>query len=229
MKKDYLSVVYDEKRTPKTDYPARLVDYLIKRFDLKPGQKLLEIGCGRGDFLNSFHRAGLECYGVDQEKMALSLSPDLDVRQCDISKERLPFGDDTFDIIYHKSLIEHLDNPANLMLQTHRVLKDKGKVIILTPDWASQRRNFYEDITHKRPYTALAIKDLLEMWGFINIAAQKFYQLPILWEFPFLKVFSRMLGIVLSVDCARYLTEKTGLKYFRFSVELMILGYGEKR
>ncbi len=32
--KDYVAIVYDEKRTPKTDYPAKLASYLIDRFRL---------------------------------------------------------------------------------------------------------------------------------------------------------------------------------------------------
>jgi cyclopropane fatty-acyl-phospholipid synthase-like methyltransferase len=52
--KDYISAVYDEKRTPKTDYPSQLIAYLIDRFALKTGVRFLEIGCGRGDSLLVF-------------------------------------------------------------------------------------------------------------------------------------------------------------------------------
>ena len=43
----------------------KLIIYLIKRFKLEKNQKVLELGCGRGDFLNEFVNNGLEGYGVD--------------------------------------------------------------------------------------------------------------------------------------------------------------------
>lgn len=228
MKKDYISIAYEEKRTPKTDYPSKLIDYLINRFDLKKGSRLLEIGCGRGDFLLSFHNTGLKCAGVDMQKSSVELLSDLDIRQCDLSKQPLPFDENIFDVVFHKSLIEHLYDPSNLMDETYRVLKKGGKLIILTPDWESQMEIFYEDFTHCRPYTPLAIKDLLSMWDFKNVISGKFHQLPFLWKYPFLSILSKILGVFLSVNSARWLTQKTGIKYFRWSVELMILGYGEK-
>lgn len=227
MKKDYTSVVYGEERAPVTEYPSKLVAYLRDRFDLKTGNHLLEIGCGRGDFLSAFHRTGLKCSGIDIQKSSVELLPNLNIKQCDVCKEPLPFDKETFDIVYHKSLIEHLYDPSHLMNETCRVLKKGGKLIILTPDWQSQMKNFYEDFTHCRPYTTLAMKDLLNMWGFKNVVSEKFYQLPFLWEYPFLSILSKILGVFLSVNSARWLTQKTGIKHFRWSVELMILGYGK--
>lgn len=228
MTKDYLSVVYSDARAPQTNYPLALAEYLTKRFDFRRGECLLEIGCGRGDFLKAFQKAGLKCWGVDAGKKSAELLPDFDIRQCDISKEPLPFEDSAFDIVYHKSLIEHLHDPAHLMDETSRILKDGGKLIILTPDWVSQMKNFYEDFTHCRPYTETGIRDVLNIWDFKDITVEKFYQLPALWQWPFLKSLSKMLSIFLSVNSARRLTEKTGCKFFRFSVELMILGYARK-
>ena len=51
---DYLKIVYSEKRRPYTDYPSKLVKYLYDKFNLKPGMKILEPGCGRGEFLKGF-------------------------------------------------------------------------------------------------------------------------------------------------------------------------------
>ncbi len=228
MKKDYVSIVYNEKRTPKTGYPFRLARYLMQRFDLKRGECLLEIGCGRGDFLAAFSEIGLDCSAVDREKGCQSLLPGFEIKQCDITKEPLPFKDDSFDIVYHKSLIEHFDNYNNLMDETLRVLKPGGKVIILTPDWVSQMENFYEDYTHRHPYTALALKDLLTEWGFNKVTAENFYQLPVIWKLSVFKIPAWILRKILKVNQARWLTERTGFKFIRFSVELMILGYGEK-
>lgn len=227
-KTDYISVTYSPKRAPKSDYPGHLIDYLIKRFDINKEGKILEIGCGAGDFLNEFAKAGMKAHGIDRESSAIEFSNNLDIKVCDISKDKLPYPDNYFDLIYHKSLIEHLYDPANLMKESYRTLKPNGKIIILTPDWVSQMKNFFEDITHCRPYDESALKDALIIFGFTNVTTEKFYQLPILWRLKIIKVVSKLLGLFLGVHSARYLTEVTKIKYFRWSVELMILGYAEK-
>lgn len=226
--KDYLSVVYDPQRTPRTDYPSKLARYIIERFRIVAGSHFLEVGCGRADFLDAFNEAGLVCSGIDREKRSAALNPNLDIRLCDISIDSLPFPDNSFDVVYHKSVLEHIPDPTHLMRETMRVLRDGGKVAMLTPDWHSQMMNFYEDFTHLHPYDKTAVFDLLTLFQFENVVAERFHQLPIIWQHPSLKVLSALLRRCVSVYTARWLTEKTGAKFFRWSVELMVLGYAEK-
>jgi SAM-dependent methyltransferase len=226
---DYVSVVYDEARTPRTVYPYKLAAYLSNRFKFKKDQKLLEIGCGRGEFLDAFQQLGMNCYGVDLSEHGFSHLSNIQVARVNISQDALPFEDYSFDIVYHKSLIEHLYSPDNLMKETCRVLKQGGRIVILTPDWVSTMKVFYEDYTHSRPYNVMALSDLLKVYDFKNIETELFYQLPILWRYPKLKIISLFLRLFLSTPAARYLTKVTGLKFFRWSVELMVLGTGEKR
>lgn len=226
--KDYISVVYDESRTPRTDYPLKLATYLISRFSLRKGKKLLEIGCGRGEFLNSFLQLGLDCFGVDMSNYCTVNLNNIKVKIVDISKNNLPYEDNYFDIVYHKSLIEHLYSPDQLMKETYRVLKPGGRVIILTPDWVSQMKVFYEDYTHSRPYDINSLRDLLQVYGFLRVETELFYQFPALWCHPSLKILSRFLRTIISTPNARRLTKISGIKFFRWSVELMVLGTGVK-
>tara|TARA_B100001027_G_C16243809_1_gene320779 strand:+ start:547 stop:1248 length:702 start_codon:yes stop_codon:yes gene_type:complete len=228
IKKDYVSTIYDEKRTPKTNYPKKLINYLSLRFNLKSNQKLIELGCGRGDFLNEFQIYGFDCIGLDRDKSSVKNKNNLKVKFCDLSKDSFPFENNSFDIVYHKSVIEHLYDPKNFMKETFRILKPGGKLIILTPDWHSQWKNFYEDFTHSRPYDLTALKDLLAVSGFVNSKVEKFYQLPYVWKLSFIKFFSKILQLFIGVYTARRLTAFTGVQFFRWSVELMILGYAEK-
>jgi SAM-dependent methyltransferase len=227
-KHDYVSVIYDEKRTPKTDYPKQLVNYLSKRFDLQGNLKLLELGCGRGDFLFEFQNIGFECKGLDREKSSVQNDYGLEVKQCDLTNEVFPYNDGSFDVVYHKSVLEHLYDPEHIMKETMRILKPGGKLIILTPDWHSQWKNFFEDFTHSRPYDVMALSDLLKVYGLNNHMADKFLQLPIVWKYPKIILFSKILQLVFNVQVGRWLAKLTGIKFFRWSVEIMIIGYGEK-
>lgn len=225
--KDYLKITYSEKRAPKSKYPSQLANYLSRRFGLLKGMHFLELGCGRGDFLKEFNKLGLICTGIDRDKNSKSFANNLDIRIADLN-ETFPFNDNYFDIVFHKSVIEHFYSPDHLMKETFRVLKPGGKIIILTPEWVSQMKIFYEDITHCRPYDVSALRDTLTLYGFNNIIVEKFYQYPPIWTYPFIKYFSLIINSFVDVRCARWLTEKTKIKYFRWSKELMVLGYGEK-
>lgn len=226
---NYLKTVYNRKREPKTVYPSMLINYLIKRFGLKKGYRLLELGVGNGDFLTEFSKHGIKCFGVDREIFP-KIDTNIKIKKVNLSKQKLPFPSNSFDVVYHKSVIEHFyrDEAEHIMKETYRVLKKNGKLIVLVPDWISQMENFFEDYTQVHPYDVLAIKDILKIFDFKKVESEKFYQLPLLWKYPMLKHVARFFALFMPVPLARKLTDITGWKFFRWFSELMILGYGEK-
>ena len=78
---DYLKVIYDTKSHPQTTYPGKLCSYLFHTFQMQKGQKFLEPGCGRGEFLEEFNKLGLDCYGIDLSEYSGSLCPDVEVKK----------------------------------------------------------------------------------------------------------------------------------------------------
>ena len=219
---NYLKVVYNIKNKPYTDYPLQLCSYLFKRFAMKKGDKLLDIGCGRGDFTKGFKDLGLETVGADCEKSASEILKGIEVKTLDAEKDSFPFGKETFDFVFSKSFIEHLRHPDNFIKESQRILKLGGKIIVMTPDWQSQMCIFYNDYTHVHPYTHEALKDLLEIYGFREAKAELFYQLPVLWKRPWLKIFSKSLQLLGPVK------KIYRNKFIRWSRELMILASGKK-
>lgn len=219
---DYIDVIYDEKVRPHTEYPLQLCRYLFNRFKMNRGYKLLDVGCGRGDFLKGFKNLELDVYGLDNEKSHSRMLKDIEVRYANIESEPFPFDNQMFDVVFSKSLIEHLFNPKNFMRECERVLKPAGRVIIMTPDWISQMKIFFDDYTHRQPYTVTAVRDILNIFGFKEVTSEVFYQLPILWRYPLLKILSCILRLFVPV------TTKSRIKFVRWSVELMILGTGVK-
>jgi 2-polyprenyl-3-methyl-5-hydroxy-6-metoxy-1,4-benzoquinol methylase len=128
----------------------------------------------------------------------------------------------SFDVIFSKSVIEHLFDPSKFVSECRRVLKPGGRIIVMTPDWGSTMKIFFDDYSHRQPYTATALKDLLDVFGFYKTHAELFYQLPVLWKYPALKAVSRILQFMVPV------TAKSKIKFIRWSVELMVLGTGVK-
>ena len=220
MAKNYLSVVYDEESHPYGDYPEKLCSYLFQSFDFKKGMKMLEPGCGRGEFLNNFKHLGLDVVGVDISPEAVEFENDFEVKLCDIEKEKLPFDDNSIDIIYSKSFIEHLHYPEKYLEEAYRVLKPNGIFLTLTPDWQSNYKIFFDDFTHRTPFTTTALKDAYMMYGFRDTSVYKFRQLPIVWKYPMLNYFCALISPLIPV--------RTENKFFRWSRELMLIGVGKK-
>ncbi|TGL59750.1 class I SAM-dependent methyltransferase [Leptospira ognonensis] len=219
---DYLKVVYDEKSHPYTNYPEQLVSYLFQSFQMKPGMKFLEPGCGRGDFLLNFQKLGLDCYGVDlslEAKTFLAKSK-IPVEICNADKDRLPFDDDTFDIIYNKSFLEHLREPDHFLKEARRILKPGGLILCLVPDWESNYKIYFDDFTHRTPFTKVSLNDIFKICDFSNINVYIFRQLPIVWKYPILNYFCAMISPFIPV--------RTKNKFFRWSRELMLVGSAYK-
>ena len=74
MKSKYLTVTYDEGVRPYTEYPKQLCTHLFKLFEFKKGMKMLESGCGRGEFLAYFQELGLDVCGIDISQEAKEFS-----------------------------------------------------------------------------------------------------------------------------------------------------------
>lgn len=218
----YLNVIYNEKTKPYTDYPHQLCWYLFNRFSMKRGDRLLDIGCGRGDFTKGFKDLGTEVSGIDYERSDSEILKDIEVKITDIEKDIFPFDNGLFDFVFSKSVIEHLWSPEHFIQECRRVLKAGGKMIIMTPDWQSQRCIFYNDYTHRHPYTQMSLRDLLKIYGFKEVTSEKFYQLPILWKYPWLEIFSKILQLLGPVKKIHK------NKFIRWSRELMVLASGKK-
>jgi len=218
--KDYLSVLYNKQKKPLTHYPSKFAEYNIKRFNLK-NKVFLEIGCGRGDFINAFSKKDVTCYATDILSSAKeSLDKNIIFSKHDISTEKLPYKDNFFDAIYTKSLIEHISNHEFFFNECKRVLKPNGILINYTPDWETQYLNFYDDITHIKPFSKITLENCYKMYGFENCNVEKFYQLPFVWKFPILKFFLKIISIFIPI--------RSKFKFLRFSKELMLLGYARK-
>ena len=79
--------------------------------------KILNIGCGNDTYGTHF----VDLYPTRKE-----------VIKCDVNKERLPFPSNFFDVVYSKNLFEHLTNLEFALKEMKRVLKTKGKIILIT-------------------------------------------------------------------------------------------------
>ena len=217
IQRDYVAVTYSEKNRPFTQYPDKLARYLFLRYKLSKDSKILDLGCGRGEFLRGFIRCGLNGFGVDKSNIAKSICPEAEILQSNLEIKPLPYDDNSFDVVFSKSVFEHFYFPEELVAEVYRIVKPGGLVITMVPDWESVYKTFYEDYTHRTPFTVTSLKNLLLINGFNNVKVEKFRQLPFLWTLPWLKYFCSLVSILSPRSLRAY------NKLIRFSQEVMLL------
>ena len=222
-RKDYVDVVYNEQDRPLTDYPDKLARHLFDRYGMKPGQNLLDIGCGRGEFLRAFINCGVKGYGVDRSRAAEKYCPAAELRTSDLENDGIPFADDMFDVVYSKSVIEHFYYPEKLVQEMFRVLKPGGLAITLCPDWEFNYRIYFEDYTHRTPFMMSSLRDIQVIHGFENIRVARFRQLPVLWDSgAWLLPVAELTRILAPAFLKPY------SKWVRFSKEIMLISSATK-
>ena len=123
-------------------------------------------------------------------------------------------------MLYSKSFIEHLYYPERYLSEALRVLKPGGKLITLVPDWESNYKTYFDDFTHRTPFTQASLTDAYKMYGFSEVTVYKFRQLPIVWKYPMLNYVSSAIAPFVPIRATN--------KFLRWSRELMLVGYGTK-
>lgn len=99
-----------------------------------PGQRLLDVGCGNGAFLQRARSAGWEVTGIDFDARAVRQArmTGLDVREGGV--EVLEGSEGSFDVITMAHVIEHLPNPLTNLRKCHGLLKPGGTIWLETPN-----------------------------------------------------------------------------------------------
>lgn len=101
------------------------------------GGRVLDIGCGRGDFLMACRRKGWEVAGVEQAGapiMELRQSLGLEVVA---TTEIDTLTDSSFDVVTMWHVFEHMADPRETLRQAHRLLRPGGRIVIEVPNYGS--------------------------------------------------------------------------------------------
>jgi ubiquinone/menaquinone biosynthesis C-methylase UbiE len=152
---------------------GRLADRLEKRtianlVRLKPGDQVLDIGCGTGHFSAFFRELGAKVTGIDPSpemlEQAASLYGDQGIQFKKGSTYSLPFADRSFDLVTMITVLELLEDPQKAIQEAFRVSKGKVFLAILNRQslLAWQRKRGGKEIWQQvHFYTLPEVKDLL--------------------------------------------------------------------
>ncbi len=119
--------------------------YLYPKIWQRASGKILDIGCGIGDFV----RLTKNAIGVDINPYNVAYCTQRGIPAYVHEVDNLPFDDETFDTVIFDNVIEHIYEPEKIILEAIRVTKIGGRVIIGVP----VLHHFFHDKDHKVFYS----------------------------------------------------------------------------
>lgn len=155
----------------------------VGKLDLKPGQKVLDVGCGigGGDFYMA-ENFDVEVVGIDLSinmvsfalERAIGLKCSVEFEVADCTKKSYP--DNTFDVIYSRDTILHIQDKPALFKSFFKWLKPGGKVLI--SDYckrAGPPSSEFSEYIKQRGYDLHDVEaygEMLRDAGFIEVIAE---------------------------------------------------------
>jgi O-antigen chain-terminating methyltransferase len=139
-------------------------------------KNVLDLGCGRGEFLDVAREAGIDAHGIDQseECIGVCLAKGLKAERAELFSYLESLADHSLGGVYCSQVVEHIppDRLPDLIKLIARKMQDGALLAVETPNpecLAIYATHFYLDPTHTRPVPARLLGFYMEEAGFVNL------------------------------------------------------------
>jgi len=164
----------------------RLIVGLVKRvFPDRKDLAILDIGCGTGATSRELRPFGT-VISVDFTREALRFARMKGCHPlCQADAHRLPFADETFDLVVAMDIMEHLDDDRQALKECFRVLQPGGKAILTVPAHMTLWSEHDVALHHRRRYERREFAKRLQETGWriarLSFTLMLFY--PPIWAY----------------------------------------------
>jgi demethylmenaquinone methyltransferase/2-methoxy-6-polyprenyl-1,4-benzoquinol methylase len=133
----YLSKVYD--RVNPFVWTEQMRTEAVDMLDLAPDDRVLDVGCGTGFATEGLLERVETVHGIDQSPHQLAQAYPKFGKRGRVcfhlgDAERLPFADDSFDVVWSSGSIEYWPDPVATLREFRRVVRPGGQVLVVGPN-----------------------------------------------------------------------------------------------
>jgi SAM-dependent methyltransferase len=155
--------------------PRRWVDRDRLRLlgGVEPGERVLEVGAGRGRMAAAIARQGADVLGIEPATASSAAARELGVPVENVSIEDAEVEPGGRDLIVIWHVLEHLDSPAEALARVRQWIADGGRAVISVPNLGSLQariggdRWFHQDVPrHRTQFTQAGLEQLMRRSGF---------------------------------------------------------------
>lgn len=105
--------------------------------------KLLDVGCGSGEFLALMNSAGWDVAGVEPDPDAAAVAKRRGIDVTNGTLQSASFPSQAFDAVTAAHVLEHVYDPVDLLAECRRVLKPDGRLTVVTPNAGSLAHRWF--------------------------------------------------------------------------------------
>ncbi|HET6975722.1 MAG TPA: methyltransferase domain-containing protein [Pyrinomonadaceae bacterium] len=170
----------DQFRGPRDEVKQRLQVYIPILKEAKIAGDVLDVGCGRGEWLQLLEGEGIKAEGVDRNRVFVEecRRSGLTVTEADALTHLRGLPSESLNAVTSFHLVEHLpfETLIELLDEMVRTIRRGGLLILETPNPENLLVggcNFYADPTHRHPIPSQTLQFLLESRGFHDIRILK--------------------------------------------------------
>ena len=180
-------VTYYKEVIRSSSYSGKMKEFRLKQFRnfvekyaLKD-KKIVEIGCGNGEYLSIMQQFGVEAYGLEysEESVKKCVDQGLDVFEGFVENNNYRMNKAPFDMFFMLNFLEHLPDPNSVLLGISNNLSDNAVGLVEVPNFDMiLKKNLFSEFTsdHLLYFTKETLNATLRQNGFEIISCENVWQ-----------------------------------------------------
>ena len=183
------AAIEDKLRGSSKEIRDKQSSYIKLLAEVPPGKDVVDLGCGRGEFLDLLSESGINSLGIDSSAISIAECKEkgFEAKQMDLLDYLISCDDASLRAVVSFQVLEHLSFPVLLQVfsEAFRALIPGGLFLGETPNGANLAvggSTFWLDHTHVRPLHPELLQHLAEFYGFSDVHVELVSQPEVPWK-----------------------------------------------